>query len=733
MAAETLSELVFANLAAGWLVPLLLATAILAAWWGWTRYGPLPDPQRRWPGILARGCRAFALALLVLAAGGPAWRRVSSEVSPGRVVVAVDCSASMAVADGPDGSPRLAAAAALQRALAARSDLQLEWWTVCTTTGARSVDPETIPRLAAEGPASPLGDELYRLVTRSRPDLLLLVSDGRLNAGSSLPAVAARWRGRDLRLAALAVGTGRVEPELAIDEVVVNREVALGELETVAVRLAHRGLPPGGTIAVTFSLAGVPPTVCEARTASGTDLDPAAMQPAEARTELVFRAEGPVRLRVTAEAGGMKVEQTVEVVARERKLAVLLLDRQPRYELRYLREALKRDPGIEVHAYLGDGRWRRWTEKGPADRLPLARGDLERYDVVLIGDVSASSFTSEQIEALAEAVRQRGSGLVWLPGESGALASWKGTRLGELLPVEVGDAQTISRGYLAAEPLAFQRTPRAEALGLLDAGMPGLAAGDGWEKLPRLLGACPVVSVRPGAEVLGIATDGRPLVVSRAFDGGTSLFLAVDDTWRWRRNAGDRFLHRFHSQLLRFVAAGHRAGRTPWRLVALPRRTFPGEAVVIGLASIRPGTDPGEAASLRLRNPHGGEQVLSLGRDGDGFSTRLNPTTTGIWTAELADGPDADRVDPTSFTIIPPALERHDPRADRGALADFTTRCGGATFDRAEELVASLPPDLARAELRVEREGLWDTWWFLLLAVVLLATDWALRRAHRLP
>ena len=55
---------IFTNLPRPWLVPVVLALAITAAVWAWRRYGP--PPGGRTTGMIARGCRALAMALLVL-------------------------------------------------------------------------------------------------------------------------------------------------------------------------------------------------------------------------------------------------------------------------------------------------------------------------------------------------------------------------------------------------------------------------------------------------------------------------------------------------------------------------------------------------------------------------------------------------------------------------------------------------------------------------------------------
>ncbi|MCK6488467.1 MAG: hypothetical protein L6R48_09095 [Planctomycetes bacterium] len=713
-------------------MPVAVALAALAGWWGWRRYGPAPGGPLA--GFTARACRSAGLALLVLLAAGPSWRTTTTTVVPGRLVVAVDASASMEAADGPGGSRRIDAAAALARALAARSDLQLraDWRLVCQggrgEEGGRPFDPAAAATVAATGPSTPLGDELQRLVAGSRPDLLVVVSDGRVTSGSPLAAAAAAWegQGRDLRVLALAAGSDRLEPELLIDAVEVNREAALDELEPVTVRLAHRALPPG-PLSVRVLVDGQESARAEVAQAHA---EGAALAAAEARLEVPFRRAGPARVRIEVAGGGRSAVQELSVEVRERRLAVLLLERQPRYEARYLREALKRDKGITLHAYLADGRWRRWGPLGP-DHLPLGPAELGAYDVVILGDLGPDAFRAAELEAIEAAVRRNGAGLVWMPGETGATAGFARTRLGELLPVELPDAGAIARGYLSG-PRQLRRTAAAAGIGLLESG------GTAWEDLPRLLGACPVAAVRPGTEVMAEDQDGRPLVAARAYGSGRALLVGVDDTWRWRRGVGDRWLHRFHSQLLRFAAAGHRADARAWRIAVNPRRAAPGETVAVVLEAGRNDEPVPERAALRLRRTAGegggaSEIVVPLVREGGGFAARLPAPGAGTWTIEAADGPEPGRTAPAELVVAPPADERRDPRADRPALVAFTGALGGEVFDDPAALVAALPADLARSESRVALSGLWDTVWALLLLTALFATDWAIRRHQRMP
>ena len=721
-----------------WQALLALVAAAFLAWWGWRRYGPHAAGGA---GALARLCRAAGLVALVALIAGPAWRTTTTSHLPGRVLVAIDRSASMARSDwapGPGAArlPRIAAATALATALAkveGERGLAVEYHAIGALSGPLDAAALRSGPPPATGASSPLADELERLVAEYRPDHLVVVSDGRVTSGSGLAGLPAAWRGRELGISALATGSDAVEPELAIDEIAVNHEVALDEREPVTVRFSHRALGPG-PVTVTLHVEGQEPTRVEVQPEGGGEA--ATMHAATARLEASLHQEGPAKLRVVVEQGKLRREQEVAVTVRVRKLKVLMLAHRPLYEMRYLREALKRDKTITLHAYLAEGKWRRWgagrneAELGP-DHLPLSPSELRDYDVVLISDLGPDAFRESELDALEVAVHHGGSGLVWMPGETGALAGFARVKLGALLPVELPDAAAISRGFLGGEPLHLSRTPVAASLGLLD---PGEVE---WADLPVLYGSCPVGGLKPGADVLvqDQRKPAQPVVVTSPWFSGRTLFVAVDDTWRWRRNVGDRYLHRFHSQLLRYVASGRRIGNQEWRLFANPRRAASGELLTLSLMPAGPAVENApESVTVRLTNAggEGAEQLLRLDREGHGYTARLPAPAPGTWNLAIAAGPDPRSVDTDQLLVLPPADELRDPRLDLAALESLTRGAGGRVFTSPEALVAALP-DLRRSESISVVTGWWDTTWALVLIVGLFAVDWAIRRLNRLP
>lgn len=114
---------------------------------------------------------------------------------------------------------------------------------------------------------------------------------------------------------------------------------------------------------------------------------------------------------------------TAPIVIREEKLKVLVIESYPRWEYRYLRNALSRDPGVEVSCLLfhpglskvGGG------NKDYIKQFPSGLDELSKFDVVFLGDVGleGGQLTEEQCRLLKGLVEHQASGLVFMPGMQG--------------------------------------------------------------------------------------------------------------------------------------------------------------------------------------------------------------------------------------------------------------------------------------------------------------------------
>jgi hypothetical protein len=241
---------------------------------------------------------------------------------------------------------------------------------------------------------------------------------------------------------------------------------------------------------------------------------------------------------------------------------VLVVESYPRWEYRYLRNALSRDPGVEVACLLfhpglsavGGG------NKDYIKQFPAGLDELSKFDVVFLGDVGTDEgqLTAEQCRLLKGLVEHQASGLVFMPGFQGRQFSLLETALADLFPVVMDEAQP--GGWGSRTPGHFELTElgrRSLLTNLADTQEDNLQV---WEDLPGFQWYAPVVRAKGGSEVLAVHKDaanenGRlPLLVTRTFGAGKVLFMGTDGAWRWRKGVEDKYHYRFWGQVVRWMA-----------------------------------------------------------------------------------------------------------------------------------------------------------------------------------
>jgi hypothetical protein len=253
---------------------------------------------------------------------------------------------------------------------------------------------------------------------------------------------------------------------------------------------------------------------------------------------------------------------TAPIAIRQEKLRVLVVESLPRWEYRYLRNALSRDPGVEVSCLLfhpglskvGGG------NKDYIKQFPAGLDELSKFDVVFLGDVGVdgNQLTAEQCRLLKGIVEHQASGLVFMPGLQGREFSLLDTPLGELFPVVMDDAQP--GGWGSRTPGHFELTETGRRSLLTNLADTPDENFEVWEGLPGFQWYAPVVRAKSGTEVLAIHKDmanqhGRlPLLVTRTFGAGKVLFMGTDGAWRWRKGVEDKYHYRFWGQVVRWMA-----------------------------------------------------------------------------------------------------------------------------------------------------------------------------------
>lgn len=245
---------------------------------------------------------------------------------------------------------------------------------------------------------------------------------------------------------------------------------------------------------------------------------------------------------------------------RKEQLKVLVIESFPRWEYRYLRNALERDAGVDVTCLLfhpklpqlGGGR-------GYIKRFPDAR-ELSQFDVVFLGDVGIlpDQLTTEQAQELRQLVSAQASGIVFLPGRTGAQETLMNGPLADLYPVILDLA--IPNGVGSSIQGYFALTESGQRSLLTRLGDTDLDNSEVWRTLPGFFWYTAVRRAKVGTEILAVhdqvaTVAGRvPLIVTKTYGTGKVLFMGTDSAWRWRHGVEDKYHYRFWSQVARWMA-----------------------------------------------------------------------------------------------------------------------------------------------------------------------------------
>ncbi|MEQ9407955.1 MAG: hypothetical protein RIK87_09530 [Fuerstiella sp.] len=606
-----------------------------------------------------------------------------------------------------------------------------------TAVGAETVAAEEV---AVEGTTAALSD--------LPQTALVLLSDGQHNAGPS-PLQTARVLGaQGLRFYCVSVGATRQAPDLALIEVehpsmVFQKDLVRGVM--VISDQMPAGRPFVAQIShddqVLWSQQLLTQNIRERRIEFEFGIEELVDRVGTQLSSEVRQHALPLALEAALapladESETENNRRTIRLAAITENHRVLLLDGRSRWETRYLRNVFERDDQWHIDSIIaGPGTDDMTLPRGDGNnQFPTDRDSLFRYDLIIFGEISPELFTEQEFTWLREFVTVRGGGMVFIDGQRGVLRELNAQNLATLIPVE------WRPDVITARPGTLQLTDRGAAHSALKLQVDEQQNRRFWTELPpphNLIAA----EALPGAEILAEINVGDkqyPALVTHRVGAGRVLYLAFDETWRWRYKAADTWHQRIWNQLAGFV---------------IP----PPFAVSDEFVSIDSGPvsyDFGDAVDLRIR---------LLGLDGkpvsDGSTEALvwrdgrvvarvtldaDPTVPGIYRGRSAALPQGDyevsvRAAGFSESVLkartqfvvraPESNERAETAANEELLKQMAEASGGRYLR--EEQMGELPDLLSPLSSGrvVESESLlWQSYWWFAAIVMLLTAEWLLRK-----
>lgn len=608
-----------------------------------------------------------------------------------------------------------------------------EFWRPLQTTARVSVGEFARP--GAETPPAAIGTDLHQtldevLKRNNSLQALLVLTDGDWNLGPSPIGVATRYREQGIPI--FAVSVGREQP---VEDIILENASA-----------------------PSFSLFGEQVSIpFKARNNLRREVRTQALllrgDREEARREIVLPAQTEISdtllwsprqvgdavltLQIPVESDEALTENNrleVRVSVRVETLKVLVVDSLPRWEYRFLRNALARDPGVEMdsilfHPEIGPGGGRNYL---PA--FPSTKEAISRYDVIFLGDVGLGEgeLAAEQAELIKGLVEQQGSGLVFLPGRRGRQATLTNSPLQELIPVQL-DASRPQGITLQNESALLPTTAgRGHWMTRFDADES--RNEELWKQLPGFFWSAAVEKSRPGSEVIAVHSAQRnawgrlPLLVSRPAGNGKVLFMGTDSAWRWRRGVEDRYHYRFWSQVVRWMAhQRHLAQREGIRLAYTPETPQAGDTVFLQATVLDASGYPVEQGPVtgRVTNPSGREEQLSFTPAEGGWGVFTAAFTTqegGDYKIEVESKRHERRLE-TTLPVSQPVVEKMGRPVNSEILREITRLTGGTVggIESLDNLIAqiSVLPEPRPLERRTR---LWSDprWGGLILSLLVI-------------
>jgi hypothetical protein len=454
-------------------------------------------------------------------------------------------------------------------------------------------------------------------------------------------------------------------------------------------------------------------------------------------------------------------------VHENRLIKVLYVEGYRRWEYHYIKTLLERESNrikgnksIDLKVLLLEAD----PDFASQDRTAISefptKAELNTFDVVLLGDVDPQSKfdpkMTEHLKDLADFVRERGGGLLMIAGERHAPFAYKDSPLKDVLPIDVTvekapEDKPIEESYRAEltpmgrthQIFRFNPSDDKDNEAIWNRLKPMYWSADGFQ----LKRAAEVLAMRPRqgrGDNKGLKAGGQPLVVQQFVGAGRSMFFGFCETWRWNFREDQAHFNHFWIETVRHLARS-RLGRIT---LQLDRQTTYRRGEPMKMTVMFPDDAPPPPPDLEVkvtverRNPDtpGDTEVrtVQLSKvEGSraSYEALLTQTPEGDYKFWLTQPAAANPKPRAECKVLRPPGEMQRLRMNQADLERAADESQGRfyTLADADRLLDDLPTG---TRVTVNAPGppylVWNQFVLFLLALMLLTTEWLMRKRKNL-
>lgn len=652
------------------------------------------------------------------------------------IAVLVDDSRSMALRDA--GSTRLEAArATLAGGLLAKLEAKFQVRLYSFRHQLQRI--QRLEELRGEGAATRIGESLKTIAGEAGNlpiGAVVLLSDGSDNTGGVEREAIAELRGRRIPVHTVGFGNEKFQRDVEIRDVELPARALADSRLRAVVTFRHQGFEQQARLAIRENGKLLASETITLKAGGGQQSEAvlfnAGLAGARSLEISVDPLEGETNRRNNALTRLVNIEAA--------KARILMVEGEPRWELKFIRRAVEEDRNLQLVSMVRTTQNKVYRQgiahpKELEEGFPAKAEELFAFQGLILGSVEAAYFTAAQQELIRRFVDQRGGGLLLLGGRA-ALGDggYEHPPLADLLPVTLPERRgTFAREEASAELTAAGRD--SLICRLEERADKNL---ERWQKLPALADHQDAGAPKPGAVVLAEAVVGgrrTPLLVTQNYGRGRTAVFATGGSWRWQmlQDHRDQSHEAFWRQLLRWLVTG-----APGPVSATtPRPVLSDETRVALRAEVRdrafaPAADA--RVEARILGPGGSAAVVELrpsAQEPGVYSGEWFAIQPGSYLAEIVARRGEEEVgrDRVTFLREDGVAENFRTEQDRELLTKLARETGGRYYR--PEQAGRLADEISYSEAGItvrELRDLWDMPIVFLAALALPFLQWLLRR-----
>jgi hypothetical protein len=635
------------------------------------------------------------------------------------------------------------------------------------------LNASALDEMKAEGTVTEMGNALRATLKRYKGQPLsgiVMITDGGNNKGEDPATVAGE---SPVRIFPVGIGVPESQ-DVAITHVFMENKIFVDDLAPITVRIKQHG----------YNNEPAKITV----TSDGTEI---------AKLDVLLKDTGEQSetIRVKPRLAGRftyKVEiqpdrnasediepsnnsklREVEVI--DQKINVLMVETDPRWEYRYLKNSLSRDKRVKLSVLLRVPDMAELAKPGSnyIKEFPT-REELFKYHVIVFGNMSGNDgfFTEHDIDNLRRFVLDEGGGIWFIAGKNNMPDTFRESPLNVLIPVELEPASSPvtaedEQNNAMTDPYRLVLTVEGRSHSLTRLDMASAENSEEhnaalWDAVPEMYWYHKAVRPKLGAAALIVQGFGKsgpasrresptPLLVTSQVGRGRVLYQGFADLWRMRYPAelGPDALERFHGHVVQYLGMPKLLGRTARTEITTDREEyFAGDRIRVNARVLEKGTlDYSKAEKLGATFTNIQDETIK----GD-FDLTPEPGAHGMFRAEIPANAigrfritlrdDVEEGAHTDFSVQIPQIEMENPDMRKDLLENIAKASAASAKNVSDEKspvrmyladqAGELVKDIQEAQKEVppvRRENpLWSSPLLLLLFTLFMGTEWLLRK-----